>query len=145
MPTIHIFQSTPPVKAATRNTRDGECIPKFQSTPPVKAATCSIVFSRTPNLFQSTPPVKAATSFYFSGGVCPIFQSTPPVKAATQRFARTRKNKNISIHAAREGGDKDYIYYGTYGRISIHAAREGGDRCDGLRETDSRHFNPRRP
>ena len=34
---------------------------------------------------------------------------------------------NISIHAAREGGDqKEEIDY-TADRISIHAAREGGD------------------
>ena len=33
----------------------------------------------------------------------------------------------ISIHAAREGGDKRYILGATQNPISIHAAREGGD------------------
>ena len=33
----------------------------------------------------------------------------------------------ISIHAAREGGDKDVRYKDRDMPISIHAAREGGD------------------
>ena len=33
----------------------------------------------------------------------------------------------ISIHAAREGGDAATIYTNTKCGISIHAAREGGD------------------
>ena len=33
----------------------------FQSTPPVKAATKAIRGERIKNIFQSTPPVKAAT------------------------------------------------------------------------------------
>ena len=40
---------------------------------------------------------------------------------------------SISIHAAREGGDRDEMVAGELRRISIHAAREGGDvyRCVG--------------
>ena len=34
-----------------------------------------------------------------------IFQSTPPVKAATKSIAVFQQTGNISIHAAREGGD----------------------------------------
>ena len=33
------------------------------------------------------------------------FQSTPPVKAATAAFGSNTKAIQISIHAAREGGD----------------------------------------
>ena len=39
----------------------------------------------------------------------------------------------ISIHAAREGGDKVRLFRELSGRISIHAAREGGD-CRQIRE-----------
>ncbi len=35
--------------------------------------------------------------------------------------------KNISIHAAREGGDKTKEARKNFVAISIHAAREGGD------------------
>ena len=34
---------------------------------------------------------------------------------------------NISIHAAREGGDGDFFVMFAFRFISIHAAREGGD------------------
>ena len=34
-----------------------------------------------------------------------LFQSTPPVKAATNNYVFTDIIENISIHAAREGGD----------------------------------------
>ena len=56
--------------------------------------------------FQSTPPVKAATLIIVT--VCPArqFQSTPPVKAATIAAGAASKSRVISIHAAREGGDR---------------------------------------
>ena len=38
------------------------------------------------------------------------FQSTPPVKAATNTRHRNFRNAVISIHAAREGGDKVYAF-----------------------------------
>ena len=119
-----IFQSTPPVKAATSPPRDCSRLAEFQSTPPVKAATspprdCSRLAE-----FQSTPPVKAATERKLSlASVGGLFQSTPPVKAATLWFFWWFFPCLISIHAAREGGDRK----GT--RIKQHTS----------------NFNPRRP
>ena len=55
------------------------------------------------------------------------FQSTPPVKAATWLAVRPLGRHQISIHAAREGGDPNRLHRTIYCRISIHAAREGGD------------------
>ena len=77
-------------------------------------------------------------------------------------------NTEISIHAAREGGDDavrgvlEYIskfqstppvkaatgvrqMFLLVSSISIHAAREGGDRAGQQRRTKAQHFNPRRP
>ena len=52
---------------------------------------------------------------------------------------------HISIHAAREGGDKIRFNQRHRQYISIHAAREGGD-ADVSRPTASAsYFNPRRP
>ena len=74
----------------------------------------------------------------------------------------------ISIHAAREGGDLNFPYFGQDMFISIHAAREGGDHNDlgigiipgGFQSTppvkaatcfeillhcNVKNFNPRRP
>ena len=51
----------------------------------------------------------------------------------------------ISIHAAREGGDAEDIADYILSEISIHAAREGGDESRFKRFCRSRDFNPRRP
>ena len=50
------------------------------------------------------------------------------MKAATTCYKSEDRITDISIHAAREGGD--HIVFGVavaLGYISIHAAREGGD------------------
>ena len=59
--TSPVFQSTPPVKAATSTKHGLQAAARFQSTPPVKAATRQRLHSVCKCLFQSTPPVKAAT------------------------------------------------------------------------------------
>ena len=55
------------------------------------------------------------------------FQSTPPVKAATEHCNYLQQTDDISIHAAREGGDRPLPLSLLFHTISIHAAREGGD------------------
>ena len=77
----------------------------FQSTPPVKAATFVRAVGMRQITFQSTPPVKAATGAKFKVNKQPEFQSTPPVKAATNFSFKLGRRHVISIHAAREGGD----------------------------------------
>ena len=54
---------------------------------------------------------------------------------------------DISIHAAREGGDTVTSGHSStvYSNISIHAAREGGDLVAMLADTATGYFNPRRP
>ena len=59
-------------------------------------------------VFQSTPPVKAATRQVYAQQFHTLFQSTPPVKAATRLNLRALTAFFISIHAAREGGDRDH-------------------------------------
>ena len=49
------------------------------------------------------------------------------MKAATTITGNTFVVREISIHAAREGGDCKRIYTDRRNFISIHAAREGGD------------------
>ena len=51
----------------------------------------------------------------------------------------------ISIHAAREGGDKRGMGNDEHIIISIHAAREGGDKYGEKALDASCNFNPRRP
>ena len=55
--------------------------------------------------FQSTLPVRGATTNNTElGGIC-LFQSTLPVRGATNSKAEGQKNREISIHAPREGSD----------------------------------------
>ena len=61
------------------------------------------------------------------GAVKCLFQSTPPVKAATAVKHHAVSIRDISIHAAREGGDFFANLPERIQGISIHAAREGGD------------------
>ena len=100
----------------------------FQSTPPVKAATLCACYC----CGYAAISIHAARE----GGdriadydtvELDKFQSTPPVKAATVNVRRTQKRRRISIHAAREGGDVMETRILTKNGISIHAAREGGD------------------
>ena len=51
----------------------------------------------------------------------------------------------ISIHAAREGGDLDKNVKDFVSGISIHAAREGGDAEKHKGRNRDGDFNPRRP
>ena len=49
------------------------------------------------------------------------------MKAATPRALTYNSRFEISIHAAREGGDAPEYKHTLFTVISIHAAREGGD------------------
>ena len=71
--------------------------------------------------------MKAATLYANNGILWLLFQSTPPVKAATVIRRHETGGQNISIHAAREGGDRGIPVIYAPKIISIHAAREGGD------------------
>ena len=90
------------------------------------------------------------------------------MKAATLKPMPLLCDGNISIHAAREGGDDGKhitmwnliefqstppvkaatncrnTFYVTI-NISIHAAREGGDKAERRGAVCGIHFNPRRP
>ena len=71
--------------------------------------------------------MKAATPPEGRTGSPEGFQSTPPVKAATADGLNRNTKRDISIHAAREGGDSAARPQSRAQAISIHAAREGGD------------------
>ena len=71
--------------------------------------------------------MKAATTMVLKRYDGLLFQSTPPVKAATVDGLYTGEYTIISIHAAREGGDRMPENGLAAMQISIHAAREGGD------------------
>ena len=68
------------------------------------------------------------------------------MKAATIGILAALSVVIISIHAAREGGDRAWeAEHNTFYNISIHAAREGGDAERACRRQKRIYFNPRRP
>ena len=77
----------------------------FQSTPPVKAATIDLAYPSILRAFQSTPPVKAATGL-INGR---LSSESISIHAAREggdvQPAKEFAPEQISIHAAREGGD----------------------------------------
>ena len=96
-------------------------------------------------IFQSTPPVKAATIKAMSKAIKVQFQSTPPVKAATDDHIYDMDALEISIHAAREGGDVVIAGIAIGAKISIHAAREGGDVGGSRGHSGTRRFQSTPP
>ena len=67
------------------------------------------------------------------------------MKAATKLKRTADTLTVISIHAAREGGDRCVRVLRGLGIISIHAAREGGDQFRKDLSPNIGYFNPRRP
>ena len=77
----------------------------FQSTPPVKAATPKPLTFDVASVFQSTPPVKAATygdPIYYEGNYISIHAAR---EGGDLILIILNLSDRISIHAAREGGD----------------------------------------
>ena len=118
--------------------------------------------------FQSTLPAKGATLAAIDCDFAIIFQSTLPAKGATENQILATRRRFISIHAPREGSDRDVIETlderedfnprsprrerpnETGGeqhaqRISIHAPREGSDPVGAGGVINCQDFNPRSP
>ena len=80
----------------------------FQSTLPVRGAT-TVTWALQRDLlkFQSTLPVRGATAQAIGVAGMALFQSTLPVRGATpQNQGDYIMFTNISIHAPREGSDR---------------------------------------
>ena len=80
---LHQFQSTLPVRGATRRYDVTKETAIFQSTLPVRGATRSWRISTAGARFQSTLPVRGATWYAQGVDLAGEFQSTLPVRGAT--------------------------------------------------------------
>ena len=122
------FQSTLPVRGATRKPTSRRRRRAFQSTLPVRGATKTGRAAYMGVKFQSTLPVRGATHNAWHNPPCPdisihapragsdligfdssdlaeIFQSTLPVRGATPAKRGREHHRGISIHAPRAGSD----------------------------------------
>ena len=107
----NVFQSTLPVKGATRSFPDKYRQLDISIHAPREGSdficTATAIFSAE---FQSTLPVKGATIQIRDVITCrSLFQSTLPVKGATPITAREVVERHISIHAPREGSDGEVV------------------------------------
>ena len=164
------FQSTHPVRGATRHRRCCTRSSRFQSTHPVRGATVDeIAFKvgdvhfnpRTPcgvrlrsgipaiasGTFQSTHPVRGATRTQSVRRCCKCnFNPRTPCGVRRCRSRPTRRSRRTfqSTHPVR-GATRSRAEDQAGQEISIHAPRAG---CDAARRTlsaVSAHFNPRTP
>ncbi len=122
LPTV--FQSTHPIRSATRDARGREnvsddisihaphteCDPDnllniprkhgFQSTHPIRSATCSTAIRHCHSFrFQSTHPIRSATAACLQWLSSLSFQSTHPIRSATGTRGTYIRAFTISIHA----------------------------------------------
>ena len=118
-----LFQSTRPLRGATKSWRSCARRSGFQSTRPLRGATRTGSPLRAATSFQSTRPLRGATSGQYQARGPPSFQSTRPLRGATL-FMR---GINGSLC------------------ISIHAPLAGRDRSDPRKMRPVRDFNPRAP
>ena len=111
-------------RAELRKTGDKKI---FQSTRPVRDATKWPVSFSTGSKFQSTRPVRDATRPTDKAIAGALFQSTRPVRDATLALEVSRNTCQISIHAPRTGRDRKELDATKTVAISIHAPRTGRD------------------
>ena len=121
------FNPRAPCGARRINRKDGDMHIKFQSTRPVRGATRPSSPFPLAVPFQSTRPVRGATRGCGSSACPQEFQSTRPVRGATSDSCRVRRRSCVSIHAPRAGRDIVKVQLADEVRVSIHAPRAGRD------------------
>ena len=163
------FQSTHPMRGATkwRSRHSNNLL--FQSTHPMRGATTAVPAPvrrrrhfnpRTPcgvrrenshneiilKIFQSTHPMRGATGCHRSPNRRPCyFNPRTPCGVRQTGKALTPAEEKISIHAPHAGCDASIPARYIFGDISIHAPHAGCDDGDVVRDDKFHHFNPRTP
>ena len=166
---IYAFQSTPPIRGATRGRQGFPIYPGISiHAPHTGGDDHKDLQGSVPDDFNPRPPYggRPCDAYRSLPGV--KFQSTPPIRGATPAFQIRTNPPKISIHAPHTGGDSscrgtdpkraDFNprppYGGRQGHIrghyvdhviSIHAPHTGGDRVLLPLPRGLDYFNPRPP
>ena len=101
---VHFNPRTPCGVRQVTSYRDDATM-QFQSTHPVRGATKQVGAFLGTGKFQSTHPVRGATFQAWTTFCRFSFQSTHPVRGATVSLCALFKHQHISIHAPRAGCD----------------------------------------
>ena len=141
------FQSTHPVRGATRNFayvagEDSDFNPRTPCGVRLKAAYTGLPFGK----FQSTHPVRGATQEGGKGNMYNQFQSTHPVRGATTAL-EIPLAKPINFNPRTPCGVRRHSTHNLIGNmgISIHAPRAGCDNRIMDWQMPLPYFNPRTP
>ena len=106
-PVTPVFQSTRPIRGATRRAYRSFCgTPHFNPRAPYGARQKGIFIRPVTPVFQSTRPIRGAT--LIGNGRdhrMQKFQSTRPIRGATMTAAEIDALEQISIHAPHTGRD----------------------------------------
>ena len=127
------FQSTHPMRGATKLRQHHASIKLFQSTHPMRGATYIPHRTATRGLISIHAPHAGCDRHPSLDALgAPEFQSTHPMRGATLRTATPiRQTRAISIHAPHAGCDAAAQTGSTTGGlISIHAPHAGCDRAE---------------
>ena len=106
-----------------------KCSGPFQSTPPIRVATRHPISMSSASVFQSTPPIRVATSrrpTVFRNYL--YFNPRHPYGWRHWAYMSAHCMFGISIHATHTGGDIPDRTSFEQEMISIHATHTGGDR-----------------
>ena len=164
------FQSTPPARGATmiytkyklkncisihapreggdyRHDFSGDCRENFNPRPPRGGRPCVTLQDMASANFNPRPPRggrQEATAALVDLGK---FQSTPPARGATRAQLQHRlADRQISIHAPREGGDCCSFFFSfRFSNFNPRPPRGGRRRTASCKALQTKDFNPRPP
>ena len=141
------FQSTHPLRGATRRPPRGSPAWAFQSTHPLRGATAHFLCLRRDDvIFQSTHPLRGATGGRPPQPPAPCISIHAPLAGCDLDLANPAAPAQISIHAPLAGCDLlGTVDLSTVEVISIHAPLAGCDRRAAGAQNGQGDFNPRTP
>ena len=140
------FQSTHPLRGATRRTT--QCVPiyQFQSTHPLRGATGTVLFLLLFRIyFNPRTPCGARHRVRTSSSSSNPISIHAPLAGRDSKRHRRPHRSCISIHAPLAGRDQLPISVSMVEMISIHAPLAGRDLASSCFLPQHPHFNPRTP
>ena len=142
----NIFQSTLPLRGATRDRPRLPAVPRFQSTLPLRGATRA---GRLPDMgygdFNPRSPYGERPDGHNWPNLALIFQSTLPLRGATTHLTTPAGTPNFNPRSPYGERPSRRLSGGGIFFISIHAPLTGSDLLQISNISRYKHFNPRSP
>ena len=140
-----LFQSTPPMREATKRKNDTDATQSFNPRLPCGRRLCFAKQYNENRCFNPRLPCGRRHVLLIASIVVIMFQSTPPMREATRASTSSTCSLPVSIHASHAGGDHESTPGSPVERVSIHASHAGGDNSPTRLWQLPKRFNPRLP